>query len=297
MYSHVKIVLLQIEIKGKIKMKNYKIGFIGAGNMAEAIANSLLLKAVFSKENIFISEPYEERRKYFVSKYDVKPCTSNKNLVEKSDIIVLSVKPQMMAEVLKDSFECIGNNSGKKIIISIAAGISCSGIEDIIYSFMEDGKNYPVVRTMPNTPAMAGTGMTGIAGGKFAGEDDIRLVNDIMSSFGKTIVLNEDRINSVTAVSGSGPAYYFYFIEVFVKAAMKLGFSEEDAFMLVFETAKGAVALMEATEELPSSLRKKVTSKGGTTEAALNVLRKSGLEEMIFNAVKAAEQRALELSK
>ena len=276
-----------------------KIGFIGAGNMAEAMAGSIINKGLTENSSVFISDPDDSRKKFFKLNYHINICSSNTQLINESEIIVLSVKPQIMEEVLTNSFgaeDVILNE--KKLIISIAAGISCKKIEDIIYNLSgcTNKKNLPVVRVMPNTPALAGEAMSGISPGSCAEAGDISTAQKIMDSMGKSMVVDEEKMNAVTAVSGSGPAYFFLFIEALAKAGVNLGFSEEEALKLVFQTAKGAVALMEKTKEAPDLLRKKVTSKGGTTEAALNVFNEENLIETVFKAAKAAEKRADELS-
>lgn len=276
-----------------------KIGFIGAGNMAEAMINSILTNGISQKDSLFISDPDKERKEFLSEKYGVEISDSNHELIKNSHVIILSVKPQIMDDVLNETFKTYDfSNEDKKLVISIAAGIKCENIEKTIYGFSGEEKKslFPVVRVMPNTPALAGQAMSGIAPGKLASKKDIIMTEKIMSSMGKAMVFREDQINSVTAISGSGPAYFFLFIEALTKAGVELGFSEKESFDLVFQTAKGAVALMEQTGEAPGVLREKVTSKGGTTEAALNSFNKDGIEKIVLNAALAAEKRAEELS-
>jgi pyrroline-5-carboxylate reductase len=275
----------------------FKTGFIGAGNMAEAIASSMLEKKITENNVLSVNDINEERKKYFHEKYGVNLCLSNHEVIKKSDVIILAVKPQVMGEVLKESFEKT-DFSEKKLIISIAAGITTEFIENIIYSFTDakGAENFPVIRVMPNTPSLAGMGMSAVCKGKNAGKKDIETAETIVNSMGKSIIVEENMMNSVTAVSGSGPAYFFYFIETLVNAAIKLGFSGEDAFELVFQTAKGSIALMEKTNEAPDVLRQKVTSKGGTTEAALNKFMAENFEKIVEKALFAAHDRGVELS-
>jgi pyrroline-5-carboxylate reductase len=275
----------------------FKTGFIGAGNMAEAIASSMLEKKITENNVLSVNDINEERKKYFHEKYGVSICLSNHEVIKKSDVIILAVKPQVMGEVLKESFEKT-DFSEKKLIISIAAGITTEFIENIIYSFTDakGAENFPVIRVMPNTPSLAGMGMSAVCKGKNAGKKDIETAETIVNSMGKSIIVEENMMNSVTAVSGSGPAYFFYFIETLVNAAIKLGFSGEDAFELVFQTAKGSIALMEKTNEAPDVLRQKVTSKGGTTEAALNKFMAENFEKIVEKALFAAHDRGVELS-
>lgn len=275
----------------------FKTGFIGAGNMAEAIVSSMLEKKITKQSFMFVNDIDSNRKNYMENKYHVNICSSNHKVIENSDIIILAVKPQVMGEVLKDAFEKT-DFSSKKLIISIAAGITTEFIENIIYSFTseENAKNFPVIRVMPNTPSLAGMGMSAVCKGKNAGTKDVEAAETIVNSMGKSIIVEENMMNSVTAVSGSGPAYFFYFIETLVNAGIKLGFSREDAFELVFQTAKGSIALMEKTFESPDILRQKVTSKGGTTEAALNKFMAENFEKIVEKALFAAHDRGVELS-
>ncbi|MDY0131907.1 MAG: pyrroline-5-carboxylate reductase [Desulforegulaceae bacterium] len=275
----------------------FKTGFIGTGNMAEAIISSMIEKQIAAKDFLFANDLSSKRKEYMKNKYGLSLCSSNHEVIEKSDIIILAVKPQVLDEVLKESFKKT-NFTQKKLIISIAAGIKTKTIESIIYSFTNEKneKNFPVIRVMPNTPCLSGMGMSGICKGKNPDEKDLKTAKKIMDSMGKSIVVEENLMDSVTAVSGSGPAYFFYFIETLVNAGKKLGLTKDQAFELVFQTAKGSISLMEQTGEDPEVLRQKVTSKGGTTEAALNKFVSENMEKIVEKAVKAAHDKSIELS-
>ncbi|MGM0419175.1 MAG: pyrroline-5-carboxylate reductase [Thermodesulfobacteriota bacterium] len=276
-----------------------KTGFIGAGNMAEAIAASIIREKISTPDSVFISDINDQRINLMKTKYSVEPCYSNHELIEKSEIIILAVKPQILKETIKESFKDTDFSKQRKLIISIAAGIKTETIENALYSFTDDSgaENFPVIRVMPNTPSLAGCGMSGISKGKNADDTDIEKTEKIMKSMGKTLITEEEKMDAVTAVSGSGPAYFFLFIESLVSAGIKLGFDKDQSFDLVLQTAKGAIALLEQTGETPEDLRRKVTSKGGTTEAALNTFMENNFKETILKSVKAAADRANELSR
>ena len=274
-----------------------KIGFIGAGNMAEAIGAALVQKGIFDKSNISMSDINEERLSFVKGKYGIQTTTNSTDLVRENDIIVLSVKPQVMDKVLGDirgSFE----TDKRKLFISIAAGITTEKIEEYLYRGLSDEQKelLPVVRVMPNTPCMVFSGMSAMGCNKNCNTKDVFITRVILESMGKVIQVDEKEIDAVTAMSGSGPAYVFYFIESMIKAGIDLGFSDDVAGLLTLETFKGAIKLLEESHDTPQKLRENVTSKGGTTEAALKVMETSNLKEIIAKAIKAAQQRSVELS-
>ncbi len=275
-----------------------KIGFIGAGNMAEAIISSLLNKKICCSSDIYITEPDLKRRTYMEKKYQITNAVQSDILVKECYINILSVKPQILVEVIENTFKNYLFDNNKKIIVSIAAGIKTKTIEKIIYGYSgnELKRNFPVIRVMPNTPSLAGEGMSALSCGEFAGEEEILQASKIIGATGKTTIVDEEKMDWITAVSGSGPAYFFLFLESLINAGINLGFTRKESCELVFQTAKGSLALLEKTGDLPENLRKKVTSKGGTTEAALKILIEKDFEDIIFSAVKAASDRAFELS-
>jgi pyrroline-5-carboxylate reductase len=265
------------------------IGFIGSGNMAEALIKGIITAGVYKPEDIFISDIRPERLKQLVKRYKVKPAKNNSELADKADIVVLSIKPQNMTEALESIKDAI---SGKKLVISIAAGVRTTNIADIL-------GNVAIIRAMPNTPALIGEGVSAL----FANDKAKPMLEEaklIFSAVGKTVVIeDEDLIDAVTAVSGSGPAYYFLLMEEMIKAAVELGLPKTVAKDLVLQTAKGAGLLAveaDKTGESPAELRRKVTSPGGTTEAALKVLAEGKFGPLIEAAIKKARDRSKELS-
>lgn len=269
-------------------LQNKKIGIIGCGNMGEAIFRRL--STVLDKSTaIMVSEMSAARRGEIRDKYKIIVEIDNNAVVKYCDAVILAVKPQDMENLLKEAVCC--GASADKLIISIAAGITTKFIEGII------GKDVPVIRAMPNMPAVVGRAVTAISGGSAAARKDLDLARDIFETIGDVVCVDEKHMDAVTAVSGSGPAYLFYFVEALAEAAVKLGLDEKTAGELAIKTAAGSAKLLEETKEDPGALRKRVTSKGGTTEAALKVFEAKGLAKMIEEAAAAACKRSRELSK
>jgi len=265
------------------------IGFVGSGNMAEALIKGIISAGICNPEKIFISDIRAERLKLLCEKYNVIAVERNAELAAKVGILVLSVKPQNMAEALQSIKDAIKPNT---LVISIAAGIKVTNIAATL-------GDIAIVRVMPNTPALIGEGASAL----FANDKAKPMQNEaksIFSSVGKTVVVeDEDLIDAVTAVSGSGPAYYFLLMEEMIKAAVELGLPETVAKDLVLQTAKGAGLLAsEAVKvgESPAELRRKVTSPGGTTEAAIKVFASKDFSQLIKDALTAACERSKELS-
>jgi pyrroline-5-carboxylate reductase len=265
------------------------IGFIGSGNMAEALIKGIIGAGVYKPENIFISDIRPERLELLVKNYSVQKVDSNAALAAKADNLVLSVKPQNMTDALQSIKDAVG---AKTFVISIAAGIKVANITDVL-------GDMAVVRVMPNTPALIGEGASALFANDKA-KPLLEQAKSIFSAVGKTIVVDDEGlIDAVTAVSGSGPAYYFLLMEEMIKAAVELGLPEDAAKDLVLQTAKGAGMLaIEADKngESPAELRRKVTSPGGTTEAALKVLTEGKFGPLIAAAIKKARDRSRELS-
>ena len=276
-----------------------KIGFIGGGSMGEAMMGSLLRSNVFNPSDVFVRDIDEKRMDFLKSRYGVKTVASVNELFSASQIIVLAIKPQGFDGVLAEiagGMDC--KISERKMIVSIAAGVSLKKIEGALYSDMDDAnrKRLPVMRVMPNTPALVSEGMSGICANSRITEPDMAAGKRILEAMGDVIEFDEKDMDAVTAISGSGPAYLFYIVESMIKAGVDIGLKEEDAILLVTKTFKGALALMEKSGEKPEVLRKKVTSPGGTTEAAVKTLSLGRVEEKIIEAVRAAFMRSKELT-
>jgi len=277
-------------------LKNKKIGFIGAGNMASAIASGLNR---MSFKNLSFSDINNDRLKYIIEQYNpIVTTDDNSKIINENDIIILAVKPQNIKNVLFN-IKIDDNVVNKKLIISIAAGISIENIESVIYSKIGSNsyKNYPIIRVMPNTPALVLAGMTALSYNKYVTKDDIEIVHAIFKSMGDIIEVEEKQMDAITAISGSGPAYVFYFVEALIEAAKELLFSEEESTLLAYKTFEGAVKLLNNQKQSPKELRKQVTSPGGTTEAAIKTMDNEKIKKNFIMAVKNAEKRAKELNK
>lgn len=262
-----------------------KITFIGAGNMTEAIVSGLLNKSSIAKENITVSDISEKRLDHMQAVYGVKAEADNIKAIQNSNTIVLAVKPQVFPGIWNDLKEQV---DVRCLVISIMAGIPSNAITL--------GSNMRVVRVMPNTPALIGKGIAGVAPGEYANEDDTDFVLDLMEACGDAILVSEEQLHAVTALSGSGPAYIFYFIEAMAAAGKNLGLSKEHADILALATASGAAQMVIKENETPETLRERVTSKGGTTAAAIASLEEQQIKQAILTAMTAALHRSQELS-
>lgn len=258
-----------------VSNKNVKIGCIGLGNMGSAIIAGLAKE--FSKENLFGFDNDQEKIKS-LSNY-LTGCNSIDELVQNSDLIILAVKPNIMQELSKNIKSLIG----KSIILSIAAGITIDSFESIL------GKDKKIIRAMPNTPALVSEGMTVLSPNNNLDQSDINLAEEIFSLLGKTLVMPENYLDAVTAVSGCGPAYGFTIIQAMADAGVKLGIDRNKATLLAAQTLKGAAEMVIQSEECPISLRGKVTSPGGSTIAAVHVLERSAFSGIVMDAVEEAK--------
>ncbi len=263
-----------------------KIVFIGAGNMAEAIVSGMVEGGFCAPEKVIMTDVRPERLADLAKEYGVSTSTDNRT-VKNAEIVVLAVKPQMMLDVLKGIAPVIRSET---LIISIAAGIPAAKIEAVL------GGKCRVVRVMPNTPALVGQGASAIAAGTLADEADLEVAEAMLGCVGITVRVAESDLDAVTALSGSGPAYVFYLLEGMLAAAEKMGLDKATARTLALKTVEGAARLMEDSGETADVLRAKVTSKGGTTEAAVCSLDKAGVKEAVVQALLAAQKRSIELS-
>jgi len=269
-------------------IESLNIGFIGAGNMAEAIIRGLIERRVFSPSRITVADTSSERRKLFSDSFGVTATPHNVEVVSSADVIILAVKPQVMASVLaavKDSF------TSSQLVISIAAGILTKTLDEGC------GSKPAIVRIMPNTPALIGRGLSAICLGPRATAVQMTIAERIFKAVGSTIQVDESAMDAVTAISGSGPAYIFYWMEAMLKAAQESGFDPETARTLVYQTFIGASQLAVSSTETPETLRARVTSKGGTTEAAIRTMEESHVGSSIEKAIRAAALRSRELSQ
>jgi len=269
-------------------MKDYSIGFIGGGNMAASIIGGLIADGC-PAGNITISEPVDEARAGLAARFGVHTDTDNGVVANQSDVLVLAVKPQIMQAVTLDLTNAV--QAGKPLVVSIAAGIRSRDLERWL------GGDIALVRCMPNTPALVQSGATGLFANEKVSALQKQRAESILRAVGLTLWLDDEtQLDAVTALSGSGPAYIFYVIEAMEQAGIKLGLDAPTARRLSVQTAFGASKLALESADDPATLRERVTSPGGTTERALDVLREGGLETLFKEALKAASDRAAELA-
>ena len=273
-------------------LKNKKIGFVGGGNMAEAIIKGLLSSSIIKASNIFVSEPNNKRQNFLMSEYKIKVLKNNLDLAKKSDVLIVAVKPQIMSEVLSGIAD---NVDSKKLVISVAAGYPVSQIEKALKQGKK--KKLCVVRTMPNTPSVVLEGVTAITAGKSVSKADLKISHEIFQAVGRTVEVPEEQIDAVTGLSGSGPAYIFMIIEALSDAGVKMGLSRDVANELTIQTVLGSALLVRETGTTPGELKNRVTSPGGTTIAGLHALEKGSLRATLMNAVEKATLRSKELAK
>jgi pyrroline-5-carboxylate reductase len=262
------------------------IGFLGTGNMAEALIKGLIAAGVVEPARIHGSDPRQARCDELQARYGIHTSTHNADVVKSAEIVVLSVKPQILPKVLD---EVAPHLKPSALVISIAAGVPVSAIEPRL----PEGTR--VVRTMPNTPALVGAGATAIAAGQHAKDDDVEATQRIFAAVGMTVVLDESQLDAVTGLSGSGPAYVFLIIEALSDAGVKMGLSRYNAQALAAQTVLGSAKLLLDTNEHPGRLKDMVTSPGGTAIAGLHTLEAGGLRTTLINAVEAATNRSREL--
>ncbi len=263
-----------------------KIAFIGGGNMGTAILSALIDKGLAKPGDITVSDIMKERLEYLKSRYGVSVTTNNTSAISGKEVILLSVKPQTVPEILP---ELKGRVSAEQLIISIMAGIKISTIRDGMGC-------KAVVRVMPNTPAQVFEGMSGWTTTPEVTNDQKELARSILQAIGREIYFDDEKyLDMVTSVSGSGPAYIFYFAEALTEAGMKIGFTRDTAYELVLQTMVGASKLMRESKTDPAELRRMVTSKGGTTAAALDVLENGKFRNLVIEAIIAAYNRSKEL--
>ena len=266
-------------------MVGYRIGFIGAGNMASAILNGALRHSVILPENVYLSDPYIEKTDLFRVK-GVHTTVSNTEVADSVGILILAVKPQMFETVLS---ELKGHVEGK-CVVSIAAGISVDYIKKYL-------PNTHVIRVMPNTPLLIGKGMTAIADAPDVPASYVDAVTELFGAAGETVVVEEEKINAVIALSGSSPAYFFRFAAAMVSEGEKMGLSPETALNLAAYTMKGSAGMLLRSGKTPKELTDQVCSPGGTTLAALSAFDDAGLDTIVAEAMQRCVKRAEELGK
>jgi pyrroline-5-carboxylate reductase len=268
-------------------LRDKKIAFLGGGNMAEALIKGLIAGSTATPDHILVTDVSADRLAHLHNTYGVMQ-KGNMEAAREADIIILSVKPQVIERVLA---EIASGVDDRKLVISIAAGIAIAKIEKALKAGCH------VVRVMPNTPALVLAGAAALAGGKNATSADLALAQSIFSAVGRAVIVDEKLMDAVTGLSGSGPAYVFMIIDALSDAGVKAGLPRQLALELAAQTVYGAAKMVLETKEHPGKLRDMVTSPGGTTIEGLHALEKGKLRATLMNAVEAATARSRELGK
>ncbi|MCC2928600.1 pyrroline-5-carboxylate reductase [Bacillus sp. LBG-1-113] len=265
-----------------------KIGFVGAGSMAEAMINGFLQSGITKPENIYITNrSNEERLNELKEMYGVRPCRDKSKFFTQTDIVVLAFKPKDAAE----SIDSIRPYMKDQLVISVLAGLT---IETIQHYF---GRKLAVIRVMPNTSAAIRKSATGFSVSAEASQDDITAAKALLETIGEATLVEEQHLDAVTAIAGSGPAYLYRYIEAMEKAAQKVGLDEETAKKLILQTMAGATDMLRQSGKQPTQLRKEITSPGGTTEAGLRALTEARFEEAIIHCIEETAKRSAEIKE
>jgi len=269
-------------------MRTTKIGFIGGGNMAASLVNGLVASGHEPKQ-LWVSDINPATLTNLSTNLGINVTQNNQEVISAVDIVVLAVKPQIMAQV---ALEIAPFLQQRQLVVSIAAGITQASLSNWL------GAEIAIVRCMPNTPALVLTGATALYANANVLPEQHDLAETILRSVGIALwVDDESELDAVTAVSGSGPAYYFLLMEAMEKAAVELGLKEETARLLIQQTALGAAKIALESSESPGELRKRVTSPGGTTQQAVETFEQGGFTDLVSKALHAARDRSVEMSK
>lgn len=270
-------------------MKTQKIGFIGGGNMATSLIKGLIASG-HEAQNIWVSDIDPGKLEFLATQLQINTTANNQAVTQAVDVLVLAVKPQILRGVAESLSTCVQQKN--PLVVSIAAGIN----QHSLLSWL--GGRTAIVRCMPNTPALVLTGATALHANPYVTDIQQDMAENILRSVGVTVwVEDEAELDAVTAVSGSGPAYFFLLMEAMEKTALQLGLSEPVARLLVQQTALGAAKIALESSESPQQLRQQVTSPGGTTQCALEAFAQAGFEDIVTRAIVAARNRAVEMSR
>ncbi len=266
-----------------------KIGFIGSGNMGEALISGLVFSKAANPENIICSDIAEDLLEEIQTKYKVSTTTDNIEVAEKSEIVIYATKPQILGSVLKETAPALDQS---KLIISIAAGVPLAAIAVGLQ------KKLRLIRVMPNICAFVKESATAIAAGEYASKEDVALARAIFDSVGITVFIQENILmDAFTGLSGSGPAYIFTIVDAMADAGVKMGLSRKDSLLLSTQTILGSAKLLLESKEHPGQLKDRVASPGGTAIAGIHTLEQGGLRTTLMNAVESASKRSKELGE
>jgi len=274
-------------------MQDNTVAILGAGSMGTAILAGMI-KAHIKPEHVKVTARRVESAEALAKKFGVTAYATNYQpnanslAVAGAQVVLLSVKPTYVVEVLDQIKEVIAKDA---LVISVAAGVTTATIEEHL------PESVAVIRAMPNTPALIKLGVTGISVGSRASEEQLAIAIELFNGVGKTLVIPEEQIDALSTISGSGPAYVFYFIEEFIRTAVAQGFSDDEAYLMVSQTFLGASELLVQSQGDPAELRRQVTSPNGTTMKAVAILEEGNLHDLFFKATTAALQRAREIAQ
>ena len=271
----------------KKQKKTSKIGFIGCGKMARAIIKGMINSNFISSELISASEINEDLAVAKSKELGVKVICSNIEIAKNSDIIFLAVKPNIVRDVLE---EIKSGLTEEKLVVSIAAGVKLETMENIV-------TNIPVIRVMPNAGLLVSEGMCCIAKGKSATDKDVEIVYDLLSKMGKCLILKEDKMDIVTAISGSGPAFFYKSIHEMALAGEKLGLDYKKSMILAAQTAVGSAKIMLKSDLHPQKLIDNISTKGGCTEVGVSVMNEADTEKLFFDVIHQTTKKATDLGK
>lgn len=273
-----------------------RISIIGGGNIGEALASGLVsgdsgAAAEISAQDVTVVDPHSSRLDYLHETYGVSTTDDAIDAVTEADVVVIAVKPAVVATVLDQISATLDANDTDTIVVSVAAGITLASMEGALAA------GVPVVRVMPNTPMLVGKGMSAVAGGRFARPEQVEQVREILEAVGTAVIVAEKDLDAVTAVSGSGPAYIFLVAEAMTEAGVQLGLSRPVAAQLASATIEGSATMLAAGDVSAAELRGNVTSPGGTTAVAVRALEENGLRRAFYRAMEACARRSAELGR
>lgn len=267
-----------------------RVAVIGAGNIGEALLSGLV-KSGFDPEKIIATNRSPERSAELRERYGVRTTSDNHEAVQNSDVVFLCVKPAGLLDVIEEVSEGFADSDDTPVLVSMAAGVTLAAMDEAVAS-----AGAPIARVMPNTPMLVGKGVLAVAYGRFVEDEQREAVEELLAAAGEVVVVQESQMDAVTAVSGSGPAYFFLVTEAMVDAAVSLGLPRDLAQRLATTTAAGAGAMLDEADN-PVDLRAKVSSPAGTTARAIRELEESGLRGAFYRAMEACARRSAELGE
>lgn len=270
-------------------MKSVTIAFIGGGNMTHSLVGGLVLSG-YQAERIWVCDPHTEKLQNLAANYNIQTTQLSEEAIAQAEVVVFAVKPQALQQAVTQLASRLANT--KPLLISVAAGVTTAALQTWL------GFETAIIRCMPNTPAIVGSGASALYANRYVNQKQKEIAESIIRSVGLAIWLEqEEQLNTVTALSGSGPAYFLLVMEALQEAAEHAGLTRQQAKLLTVQTALGTARLALETDQPISELRKNVTSRGGTTERGLHVLQENNIESIFAKALQAARQRAVELSQ